>query len=462
MWKTTNQTKQINSRLLNTLHSLYTTDPLVRCVRQTIISRISRDKIRCLRGGRTVQMTKAKQLVFDSTWAIFIEKAFDCALVNGVVVWFTVKNPVEGAVPVVAAPGSFILHVELKGCRIVLSATPTDPDFKKKLNVFDGFGWTPDVVTAAPCSPMIAMYPVIELQREMLDTEMKALASAANPTLVTQQKMKSGGNSLNSEEWDMFVDSDAIMMRAEDRYRLNRLAIEQSAQQKSVYARFRDTLTSTGGISTAAAQEDARQLFPLPTDHELARQLPSVSNHSIVALLTHCQEQMAGMVGIPRHYLLGASVGRASKESDTTTMVQIDATINWWRARISQLLTEVYFNIYSHNDAKSSILDVEGEGVTRKERVESTARGKLETDVITVQLMPDVSGGLNTLKTLFTTGVIDYNTFSMLSLRAVGLSDEGSNTSPKDALSAESRKRMLETSFGVPEAKRPMGSGSVE
>ena len=458
MFEGTSRSKQINNALLTTLTTLYNTDALLRCVRQTVISRISRDKIRCSRSGRTVDTSRAKQMVFDTAWANFVEKSFDCAIVCGVIVWYTEKHRVEGLIPVVAAPGTFNLHVDVKGCRVVVTATPAEPSNKTQLYVFDGFGWTPDVTTGMLCSPMIAMYPIIELQRELLDTEMKALASGANPTLITQQKMKSG-NSLNSEEWDMFVDSDAIMMRAEDRYRMNRISIEQSAQQKAIFARFKESVaTNNADLRHSAKQEEARQLFPLPIDHELTRQLPSTTNHSIVAVLTHCQEQMAGMVGIPRHYLLGASVGRASKESDTTTMVQIDATINWWRSRISQMLTEVYFHIYASKDAHSSIVKVEGEGdgkTERAQRVEQTARSKLETDAITVQLMPDVSGGLQTLKLLFTTGVIDHATFSTLSLRAVGLSDEGVNS--EDLLSKQDKKRMVEVAFGIPaiEVKRP-------
>ena len=405
MFGTDGHPQQVNPLLLRQLWHVYNTDPIIRAGRSVIINHLSRDTLRFTRGGRPVKISRSMTMVLETAWQRFIEDALDCAFVFGVVPWYTIKHPVQIAVPVCPSPGTYVMEVCNAGLRTETTARPNMPDEKQKINVFNGFGWN-ITQEGLPTSPIITMLPIINVQREMIDIGLRADALAGNPAIVTTQKSRSV-NTVNAEEFDVFANADAMHVRAEDRFRLDRLAVEEVVGQRAVYENFKAALeTNNAEMMHQKKAQDARQMFPLPIDHEIQRQIPASSNSKLIESISMFQETQCAMLGIPRSYLLGtkgSSISTKAIAAQNTS--QLDSTIQWWRRSLSELLTVVYIDIYGTMDA-SAVAAERG-----KSKRKFNPQEALEDNFVSIQFTPDVLGGPESLLQLYRTGVINYETY---------------------------------------------------
>ena len=196
--------KSVNQKLISRLWFTYRTDSITCAARGTILSQLSRDSLSFTRGNTKVKLSRAFQLVLQTSWKRFIEAAFDQALTTGVVVWYIEKHATHTGIPVAADPSTFNLEIHRDGCKMRTTAVPTDPGTKVKLNVWSGFGWD-FTAEGCPTSPMISILPLVETMRSMIDTGLRGDALSANPTIVCQHKQRVG-NSATAEEFDMFAE----------------------------------------------------------------------------------------------------------------------------------------------------------------------------------------------------------------------------------------------------------------
>jgi hypothetical protein len=414
----------INPGLLSALGYTWATDPMLRAVRSTLISTLTRDSLIFTRGGRRVEVGRAFTTILESSWVAFIEDAVDSAIISGVVPWDIEPHSIEPGIPIVPAISTYDLVVRTDRMKSVCFAREnnagaisnanmaTKSSKPRNLPVFAGFGWrpTPD---GQPRSPMMAAHALIVHMREMMDIAARGDALAAVPMMVTQQKT-GGTHAYDGVEFDMFANADAVELQASDRFRMNSDTVEQVMEQRAVFERFRRGIAENRPELLVQRQAvESRVQYPLPVDHELARQVESHSNPRLQQLLQLHQETLAGCFGVPRSYLMNDQGGRGVASDHSTAVLA--ATIAWWKRRLSIFLTEVYTAIYGGLDAAAVVQRTLGK------RKRFDAASELDSNYVAVEFVSDTTADSEQVTSLFKMGVLTEATYAAVALRSAGL-----------------------------------------
>ena len=420
----------INPALLAALGYTWSTDPMLRAVRSTLVSNLTRDALVFTRGGKPVQTRRALSVTLSTAWVAFIEDAVDSAIVAGVVPWDIVEHPVEPGIPVVPAITTYDIVVRTERMRSVCFARENSAgaisnvsmgpkDSKPRiLPVFDGFGWRP-TPNGQPRSPMMASHALIVHMREMMDIAARGDALAAVPMMVTQQKT-GGVQAYDGVEFDMFANADAVELQANDRFKMNSDAVEQVMEQRAVFERFRRGIAENRPeLLVQREAVESRVQYPLPVDHELARQVESHSNPRLQVLLQLHQETLAGCFGVPRSYLMNDQGGRGVSSDHSADV--LESTLAWWKRRLSSFLTEVYNTIYGGLDAAAVVKNTLGK------RKHFDVANELDANYVAVDFVPDTKVAPDQLLSLFKTGVLTEATYATVALRSAGLSPDLAN-----------------------------------
>ena len=415
----------INPALLAALGYTWATDPMLRAVRSTLVSNLTRDALVFTCGGKPVKARRALSVTLSTAWVAFIEDAVDSAIVSGVVPWDIADHAYEPGIPVVPAITTYDIVVRTERMRTVTFARENYTgaisnvsmgvkDSKPRLlPVFDGFGWRP-TPAGQPRSPMMASHALIIHMREMMDIAARGDALAAVPMMVTQQKT-GGIRNYDGVEFDMFANADAVELQANDRFQMNRDAVEQVMEQRAVFERFRRGISENRPELLAQRQAvESRVQYPLPVDHELARQVESHSNPRLQQLVQLHQETLAGCFGVPRSYLMNDQGGRGMASDHSAAVLA--ATLAWWKCRLSVFLTEVYNTIYGGLDAAAVVKNTLG----KRKRFDVAT--ELDANYVAVEFVPDTTADAEQLLGLFKTGVLTEGTYATVALRSAGLS----------------------------------------
>lgn len=143
---------------------------------------------------------------------------------------------------------------------------------------------------------------------------LKADALASNPTIVTAQKQRQSSNVAGMEEYSLYAEagmviqsavgatfnptSDAAIVQEEDRFRLDRLAVEQTLAQRAVFHQFKRALEHDDATMLPHKKaEEARTIFPLPSNAEIQRQLPASANSRMTDNIVLQQETQCSILG---------------------------------------------------------------------------------------------------------------------------------------------------------------------
>ena len=87
-------------------------------------------------------------------------------------------------------------------------------------------------------------------------------------------------------------------MQEEDRFRLDRLAVEQTLAQRAVFQQFNRALEHDDATMLPHKKaEEARTIFPLPTNSEIQRQLPASANARMTDNIVLQQETQCSILG---------------------------------------------------------------------------------------------------------------------------------------------------------------------
>lgn len=300
-------------------------------------------------------------------WIQFCKDAMDWIMIAGIVPIAFEKLPDKNMVPIVPSgrlKEDFDIQMVNKGGRASFvfiklrsrkNGARITPRVDKKVFVRSGFGWDPNdqgLLTSIVASIIRPDYVLNMITQYMLRAEY----NRSDPEIVTETSNETMGTNNEEGGYGFYGDWDKVKYKDEARYRLNNQEILAAIQQQQTLQEYAPTpeLNSMGEpIIDKFKKQSADNLHPLPVNHKLVRQNMPESRTDWVAMNRHNENVICAAYLVPRAYLI-ADEGM-SETSVKLTQATYAKTVNGWKTRLSDLLTDVYNFIYREEDCKTAM-----------------------------------------------------------------------------------------------------------
>ena len=322
----------LNNDKMVQIHELYHCDPIIKCVRNTILHTLLSKGIHIEKNGKELA-DEFKQLL-NETWIPFVEKILDHIFMFGFCPYLLVpasrksNKKAKPMVPHVPPFGSYKVEVRMNKhfqqsyhfypLNLQLSGENKE-DSRVKFLVSPNFQPSHQGFIRSKCSTLLHSF---YFSREMFDNASKIGFLRANPTLITQHRPERVTG--DAVEMEMYADGDDYELKADSTYTKDKVAVSAFQRQVNLAATMNgrrpqdkniriDPLTGKP-ISIRHKQAWEENVFVLPEGQQLAPSISYQTRTDLMDIERSRQQLVCGVFGIPSSLILsqGTAGGRSS------------------------------------------------------------------------------------------------------------------------------------------------------
>jgi hypothetical protein len=317
------------------VYSLYTLDPVVKSVRNTIVNTLFSAGITMKKNDKDA--APEFQKLIDEHWIPFSEECLDHIFMFGFCPVIIVKQKLEptkkgvknngtAEIPYIPPFGTYKIE-----CRVdkdyrqsyhffpvrEYPATKQDEEKRVFLLMSPRYRPTSSGTLRSPCSCLLQGYL---FSREMFEHASKVEYLRANPPLITQTRPEK--NNSDAVAMEMFADGDAFMSKADSSYRKNKNNLNAFQKQKNLAAMLNGKSTKdksvridplTGkAVSVYHKQSWEENMFVLPDGQTMAPRFNYQCRTDLMEIERARQSVVCSVFGVPMSLIINSSGSQQS------------------------------------------------------------------------------------------------------------------------------------------------------
>lgn len=362
--------------------------------------------------GLTTEKGELKDL--EEPYLRFLEDAFDSALSVGFVPFRIIE--VDGErVPIVCQPDTFDAYVKTDDNNVVnltlfernegrdvqrSTATPTEI---QDSHVFMDFGYNPNT-TGMISSPLESLRGDIYFAMSMRDTLQKMEMKRSDPPVLTETSDTSNNNNNDDLDYGFYADADLAEEAEVAKFKRTDAQMKAMRDQREIYKQWLgqdDKDVAPAGI------------FPLPSGQKFVNTPLPEGRHDFVQLNRGVQDNIFGVMGVPRSLIFSDGVHRGDQEGTHRTF---EATIAWWKRTLGRCASEAKIICEANSIVRSirekrKAEDSKG-GDPKRIRFSAKAIINIKRENMTKFVFPTVpSLRLDEVHTLYDRGAMDWKQY---------------------------------------------------
>ena len=391
--------------MLRTWHD-YNKYSIFYMCRQVITNRLMLNGITFNRNNRPFTPSLEIQDAIDEHWEKFIIEFIKQIIAFGFVMVTVMKDSAGRDYPSTVDPHVVDVSINIVDNHrtYIIHSTEIDPE---RVMVYDHFGFSPSLVNGVGVLTSLAwkVLPEIRFLSGLRNDCLLMETNKSNPHFfsLTQAHTRERTEGI---DFDYYAGNQGTNeQRVEEHaFTRNRINIEVLNRQKDLYEQ------QMGGSERAVCKLE--NVIPLPSGTEVANTPQNTGRQDIVQIHKVMQEMICTTLGVPRAMLIADGQYSSSTEG---VKILFQTTLKWWRKQVESTITDLYTKIY--------ISDVKPQ--------KNIYLAKMRQQV-KLTLPPVVDVDINQLSMLYTSGVINWETYSKTIMSQLQLPEEGRNKEPPE------------------------------